>query len=108
MSLTITSDPPGAEIYYNGADLRKTTPSTLRLPITHDKAEFRLKLKGYDEYVFKDVPFDGDLQEKATLKKVVLAVPGHGHGSGSGSGKGSNTGHGHGEGGNDTGLMVPD
>jgi len=105
MSLAITSEPAGAEIYYNGADLKKQTPATLRLPITHDHAEFRLKLKGYDDYVFKDVPFDGDLQETATLKKTAAVVP-HGHGSGSGSGSGK--GSGSNRPGNDTGLMIPD
>src|SRR5262249_45179657 len=100
--LTIKSEPLGAEVFYNGTDLHKQTPVTLHLPITHDKGEFRLKLKGYDEYVFKDVPFDGDLQEQATLKKAVAAGSHGGHGPGSGKG-GKNNGPS-----NDTGLMVPD
>ena len=112
MALTITSDPPGAEVFYNGADLHKQTPVVLHLPITHDKGEFRLHLHGYDDVVFRDVPFDGDLQEKATLKKTQVAVPIH-HGSGSGSGSGKTNGSGsknpgNNNPGNDTGLMNPD
>jgi serine/threonine-protein kinase len=110
MALTITSDPTGAEVFYNGADLHKQTPVTLHLPITHDKGEFRLKLHGYDEFVFKDVAFDGDLQENATLKKTVVVVH-TGHGSGSGSAKATGSGSrstGNNSSGNDTGLMNPD
>jgi serine/threonine-protein kinase len=106
MKLTLTSDPPGAEIFYNGGDLHKQTPSELKLPMTHDKGEFRFRLKGYDEYVIKDVPFDGDLEQSAKLKKSVATATGHGTGRGTssaGRGSGSSTGS-H----NDTGLMVPE
>jgi serine/threonine-protein kinase len=107
MKLTLTSEPPGAEIFYNGGDLHKQTPAELKMPMTHDKGEFRLRLKGYDEYVIKDVPFDGDLDQNAKLKKAVPVSTGHGTGHGPGSaGRGSASGstgsH------NDTGLMVPE
>jgi hypothetical protein len=99
MVLKLTSEPPGAEIFYNGSDTNKKTPAALTIRLDHTKGEFRLRLKGYDEYVLKDVPFDGDLEQGAKLKKTVLTTTGHGHGSGSG-GRGS--GH-H----DDTGLMAP-
>jgi serine/threonine-protein kinase len=103
MQLTLTSNPPGAEIFYNGGDLHKQTPTVLKMPLTHDKGEFRLRLKGYDEYVIKDVPFDGDLEQSATLKKMASVSAGHSVGHGAGSSAHSNTGS-H----NDTGLMAPE
>lgn len=111
MKLTVTSDPAGAEIFLDGVDLGKQTNTTLVLPINHNKAQLRLKLKGYDDFVIRDVALDGDLAENAALKKVAVSS-GHGsgssgHGSGS-SGKGSGSsgkGSGHG---NDTGLIRPD
>ena len=112
MKLTVTSDPAGAEIFLDGVDLGKQTNTTLVLPINHNKAQLRLRLKGYDDFVIKDVALDGDLNETATLKKVTVSS-GHGSGSagkgsGSSSGKGSGSagkGSGHG---NDTGLIRPD
>jgi serine/threonine-protein kinase len=103
ISLEIKSEPAGAEIFYNGGDTNQRTPATMHYPIKHEKGEFRLKLRGYDDYVFKDVSLDKDQHESATLKKAVVAAP-HGHGSGPGSGKPNNSG-GHS---NDTGLMVPE
>lgn len=107
MKLTVTSEPAGAEIFLDGVDLGKQTNTTLVLPINHSKAQLRLKLKGYDDFVIRDVALDGDLNEKATLKKVTVSS---GHGSGS-SGRGSgSSGRGSGSSGhgNDTGLIKPD
>ncbi|HTR49600.1 MAG TPA: serine/threonine-protein kinase [Kofleriaceae bacterium] len=107
VTVTVTSDPPGAEIFVDGVDVGKQTNASLTLPI-HGNPQLRLKLKGYDEFVFKPLQLDKDTTEPlAKLKKTAIA--GHGPhptppGNGSGSGGKGSGGHG----GNDTGLMNPD
>jgi len=112
VTVNVTSEPPGAEIFVDGVDVGKVTNTTLSVPI-HGNPQIRLKLKGYDDFAFKQQQLDKDLAEPlAKLKKA--SVVGHGPhtpptGTGSGSGKGSattttnTTGHG-----NDTGLMNPE
>jgi eukaryotic-like serine/threonine-protein kinase len=126
MSVTVTSTPPGAEIFIDGVDLQKVTDATLSLPVNHTKAEILLRMKGFEDFVFSDVALDGkDLKEAAALvpKKVVQVPTGKGSasvgkgsasagkgsasaGKGSAAGKGSGKGSGHKD--NDTGLMRPE
>jgi hypothetical protein len=94
VTIHVTSNPEGAEIFINGVDTMKKAYATIQMPRAKKHAVITLKLKGYDDFVFKDADLDrAELSESATLvqKKVVVTPPhGNGHGSGHGSGgKGS-------------------
>jgi serine/threonine-protein kinase len=110
VNVTVSSEPAGAEIFIDGLDVGKQTNATLVMPV-HGNAQIRLKLKGFDEVVLKQMQFDKDTTEPLVkLKKAPAPIVnngGHGPhaGSGAGSGKGSGT---NGHGGNDTGLMNPE
>jgi hypothetical protein len=107
--LTLESTPPGAEVFVDGVDLHKQTNTTLSLPATHAKAEIRLRLKNYEDFVFGDVVLEGkELKQQATMVAKKVVPPGTGHGSGHSNGHGPATGKGSGHKDNDTGLMRPE
>src|SRR5690606_22976371 len=68
-TVTINSDPPGADIYINGVDLGKQTPAELNLPRAGVK--LRLKLSGYVDYKKSIKVGDTAVTVDATLKKYV-------------------------------------
>ena len=81
-ALTITSNPPGADIYINSKSIGKKTPATLTLPRTDYK--ITLRMKGFEDFR-KSVSLKHDtLTFDAPLKK---ATGGTGKGSGSGGAK---------------------
>jgi serine/threonine-protein kinase len=89
--VTITSDPPGADIYINGMSVGKKTPSELNLP--RDSVKVSLRLKGYDE-ARKNVKVGESpvkIDEKLRVKSTTVQT---GTGKGSGAGKGSGSGKG--------------
>ena len=88
------SNPEGAEILINGVDTTKKTSATLTIPRSKTPATILLRLKGYDDYVIKNVALEGEaITENVALKKIATTPPtthpGTGHGSGHGPGKGS-------------------
>ena len=84
-AVTITSNPPGADILINGASIGKKTPSTLNLPTGKD-VSIRLKLSGYADYK-KGLAINAEtITFDAPLRKVKTDS-----GAGKGSGKGSGT-----------------
>ena len=93
VKLTITSEPPGAEIYLNGIDTGRKTNTTMSVP--HGKAHplIVLKLHGYADGEIKNVALDAGDEITASSKLIKLATtpPGAGHGSAKGTGKGSGT-----------------
>jgi len=94
VKLTITSEPPGAEIYLNGIDTGRKTNTTMSVP--HGKAHplIVLKLHGYADGEIKNVALDAgdEITASTKLNKLATPPPG-GHGTGKGSGKGSASTH---------------
>jgi serine/threonine-protein kinase len=87
-AVTITSNPPGAEILINGASIGKKTPATLNLPMGKD-VNLALKLSGYAD-VKKALAVDKNtIAFDAPLRKVGGGGKGSGAGAGKGSAKGS-------------------
>ncbi len=97
VTLEVKSSPDGAEILVNGVDTTKKTAATLTIPRSKTPATILLRLKGYDDYVIKNVMLDGgEITENAALKKTsssstTVMHTGGGHGSGHAPGKGSGT-----------------
>ncbi len=84
-AVTITSNPPGADILINGASIGKKTPATLNLPTGKD-VSIRLKLSGYADFK-KGLSINQEtITFDAPLRKVKTDS-----GAGKGSGKGSGT-----------------
>ncbi|HUJ58828.1 MAG TPA: serine/threonine-protein kinase [Kofleriaceae bacterium] len=112
MQLVVTSTPSGADVIIDGKVVGKTDLA-LTVPIDHKTQDIRLRLKGYDDFVIKDVPFEGDVKRSVALVVHRAPIPpphGDGHGSAHGPGHGSGHGSAHpGQGsGNDSNLMSPD
>jgi len=70
--VTVTSTPPGAEIYINGAPLHKQTPAELTLPA--GDARLSLRLKGYSEFKSTVSPKGDTMNVDASLKKAATVV----------------------------------
>ena len=111
VTIHATSNPEGAAIYINGTDTGKKTYASLQIARTKKPALIVMKLKGYDDFTFKDVDLDrGEITESATLvAKKATPIP-HGNGNGSGKGSGAGKGSGKGSGGKqcDTCVERPD
>jgi eukaryotic-like serine/threonine-protein kinase len=102
-TITILTEPKGAQIFVNGVDMETLTPNPVELPHSTKPVKITLRLDGYKDHVFEKVVPDGNVNlEKTLTKKRVTVVPIPGKGSNT-PGKGSNTG----KGSNDTGLIRP-
>ena len=56
-TLTVSSNPSGAEIYLNGENTGKTTPHRILVP-TNDKFSLTLKLNGFIDYIKTDLTYE--------------------------------------------------
>ena len=78
-SMSITSTPPGADIFVNGSSIRKKTPASVTLPPGQYKIS--LRLRGFEEFK-KTIDLNDKFDLAGTLKKEVGGRP-TGKGSGS-------------------------
>ncbi len=90
-AVTITSNPPGADILINGTSIGKETPATLNLPVGKDVVVV-LKLSGHADYR-KSLAIKGEtVSLEVPLRKLKARVPDGNKGNGKGSGSGSGSG----------------
>ncbi len=109
LRVSVTSEPPGAEIIVDGAPSGKKTNATLILP-RNSTPTIRLHLHGYEDYMLPSLKIDKDnMSEQATLKKLATVPVNTGHNPGTGKGSGK-TGPKPGDksNGNNTNLMRPE
>ena len=72
-SLTLTTNPEGAEILVDGKSTGTQTPATIQLARTR-VAVIGFRLKGYEDLVLKELQVDSDkLSRAATLKRLPAA-----------------------------------
>jgi hypothetical protein len=70
--IEVTSTPAGAQIFVDGVDTGKVTPSTLSIPNKPGMKPISITLrrKGYHDFTFKDVDASKDSQQPADLVKA--------------------------------------
>jgi serine/threonine-protein kinase len=88
-AVTITSNPPGADILINGAAIGKKTPATLNLPMGKD-VNVLLKLSGHADFKKALVIDQEKISFEAPLRKVASTSGKHTGGT-KGNGKGSSS-----------------
>ncbi|CAN5244477.1 hypothetical protein BH11MYX1_BH11MYX1_31370 [soil metagenome] len=79
-SLTLTTNPAGAEVFLDGTSTGKKTPTTIQVARPH-VAVIGFRLKGYEDLFLKDLEIDRDtLAKGGTLKKLASSsTPPHPH-----------------------------
>ena len=71
VSLSLTSNPPGAEVWVDGVDLQKTTPC--ELPLAPGDHKITIRLAGYDELA-KMVPVAKNVLPRAVHVELERMV----------------------------------